>query len=145
VLRFRPLLIGLLVAWCGFGLAVTLGAVSDPAAWQSGAVPGVVGTPLRGAAEAAAITALLTDAPPRAGERWLVLFPAGSDALVLMYVRYQLAHTQYPRRVDLVMTDAVPAMMNYTGIISAPGISITGPWLATARHAGFTRHAAASS
>ena len=46
MLRFRPLLIGLLVAWCGFGLAVTLGAVSNPAAWQSGAVPGVVGTPL---------------------------------------------------------------------------------------------------
>jgi hypothetical protein len=145
VSRFRPLLVGLLVAWCGIGLAVTVGAVSNRVAWQARAPAGVVGMPLRGAAETAAIHTLLADAPARAGERWLVLFPAGSDAQVLMYVRYQLAHTQYPRRVDLATADALPAHTNYAGIIAAPGITITGPWLATARYEGFTRHAAASS
>jgi hypothetical protein len=132
-----------LMAWCAVGLMVTAAALTGPGVWWTQGTPapsGVVGTPMRGAAEVAVVGALLDEGgDARAGERALVVLPPGSDAFVLMYIRYQLAHLQYPRRVDVV-TD-VPAQLHpYTDVVVAPGLSWSGPWRQAADGGGFVRY-----
>jgi hypothetical protein len=139
----RPLLVGLLVVWAGCGVVFMLARLTITWPLHGGA--GVVGTPQRGAAETVIIQALLADRPPARDERWLVVFPADANASVLLYIRYQLAHSQYPRRVDVATADVLPSTTSYAGIITAPGLQLAAPWHATAQHNGFTRYTIASS
>lgn len=144
----RRLMVGTLAVWCVLGAVSTLAALTGPNMWwnRRDAPPfDVIGIPLRGAAEVTVIRGLLADVPRVAEEPWLVLFPPQSDEAVLLYVRYQLAHLEYPRRVDVAARDAAPAAGNYAGIITAPGLILTGSWKPTAESGGFTRHGAAGS
>ena len=140
----RRAMTGLLCAWCVIGALATALALTGPSVWwnTNSTVSGVVGMPLRGAAEVAAIRELL----PRDGEsRWLVMFPPQSDTQVLTYVRYQLGHLEYPRRVDVTSATEVPSPATYAGVITAPGMTLPLPWRSHAVHGGFTVHTIAGS
>lgn len=134
----RRALVGLLCAWCILGAVATAAALTGPAVWwnRDTSVRGVVGMPLRGAAETAVIRTLL----PEDGDTtpWLVVFPPQSDPQVLTYVRYQLAHLEYPRRVEVVAGIATDPSGDYGGVITAPGLHLPLPWHASATSGGFT-------
>jgi hypothetical protein len=144
----RRLMVGLLVVWCVLGAVSTLAALTGPDVWwnQRGApAHDVVGMPLRGAAETTAIRRLLAPVPRAAQERWLVVFPRQSDERVLLYIRYQLSHLEYPRRVDVANGEPSQSIITYAGVITAPGVHLTGPWRLTAEQGGFTAYVRASS
>jgi hypothetical protein len=136
-------MVGLISVWCGLGAMSTLAALTGPDVWWNERAESshiVIGTPLRGAAETSMIRMLLKDVPPAANDRWLVIFPRQSDDAVLLYVRYQLAHLEYPRRIDVVSGDRVHALAAYTGVITAPGVRMDGSWRPAAERGGFTTH-----
>ena len=135
-MTLRHIMIGLLSVWCAIGAVSTAGALTGPTVWWNREydVEGVVGMPLRGAAETVAIRALL---PQTDATRWLVRFPPESDELVLMYVRYQLGHLEYPRRVDVGSSEALPNSDVYDGVITAPGLGLPPPWRPTRVQNGF--------
>lgn len=141
----RLILIGLLLLWSGLGIVATLAALTGPSVWWNEddvRSRGVVGMPLRGAAETTAIRFLLADVPVNSAERWLIRFPPGSDELVLTYVRYQLAHLEYPRRLDVVGGEPSRRMADYAGVIAAPGINLPGGWHPAAEYGGFISYRA---
>lgn len=144
----RRLMVALLVAWCVLGAASTFGALTGPNVWwneSDAPVFDVVGTPLRGAAEVTVIRSLLADVPRDEEERWLVLFPPQSDETVLLYIRFQLAHLEYPRRVDVMAAVDPPRGTTYGGVITAPGMQLGEMWLPRVERGGFTRHAVTGS
>jgi hypothetical protein len=74
----------------------------------------------------------------RAGD-WLVVLPEGTSPFVFTYIGYQLAHTQYPLRVDVALVDSISKLETYHGVVVAPGIMPDESWRATGEHGGFTR------
>lgn len=139
----RHLAVLLLIAWCALGGISVARGLGGPAGWRvvrPAGSEGVVGMPLPGGAEAVTALRGLLPESERVGGVWLAVFPSGTDPLILAYIRYQLAHTEYPRRVDVIDSRGKPPLEDYAGVITAPGLKLTGGWRAAAEHAGFTSY-----
>lgn len=117
--------------------------------WRAQADPGadaVVGMPQLGAVVVTSVSRLLTAERSAALEShgarsgdWLVVLAGGTSPFALTYVRYQLAHTQYPLRVDVALVDSISRLESYRGLIVAPGIIPDEAWRAAGELNGFTR------
>lgn len=141
----RLTLIAGLVVWLGMGVTYTALGMSRLAAVDDGPAPdedGVVGMPLGAAGFVSRIRPLL---PPPEGVpngRWLVLLPRGTTPLDRSYVRFQLAHLEYPRRIDVALADSSPPLIRYAGVVAAGRVALPPAWRIVEASAGFRRYEA---
>jgi len=135
--------IALLGVWCVISIAQTAQALMGPAGWVAGrpeAASGFVGMPLPGADAVVAIGQLLGTSGDVDGLA-LVILSAEVNATPLAYIRYQLAHTRYPQRVDVTTeTEAASAGSRYEKVIAAEGIRLGAPWRLKATLGGFSAY-----
>lgn len=131
----------LLAAWCVLGVAFTVERLASPVAgWRisrPAETRGSLGIPLQGADHVAPVRALLARADPSGARPWLVVLPPDADSEVVQYLRAQLAHLEYPRRVDVVRGGARPPRASYRGLVAAPGVTIRGVGRPAAAARGF--------
>ncbi|HEY8377132.1 MAG TPA: hypothetical protein VIK91_11615 [Nannocystis sp.] len=73
----------------------------------------------------------------------LVRLPAGTEASLQDYFRFQLNHVVYPRPVDVVAgTDAPRLPLEaYAGVVVAPGAEAVGVGPVLGEHRGYVIHA----
>lgn len=134
-------MIALLGAWCVIGIAHTAQSLLGPAGWAAGRPgtdAGFVGMPLPGSTVVVAIGRLL-EVTPDLEDPALVILPLEIGPSAVLYINYQLAHTRYPRRVDVVGASApTPAVNPYSTIVVAEEVRLQAPWRMTATLAGFS-------
>ena len=133
--------IALLGVWCAIGIGHTAQSLLGPAGWVAGrprTESGSVGMPLPGSAELTAIGRLLEN-DPDADDPALVILPANVDPSRALYIRYQLAHTRYPRRVDVTTASGgTTPDSRYATVVAVAGVRLEAPWQIEATLAGFS-------
>ncbi|HEX7049414.1 MAG TPA: hypothetical protein VF188_04295 [Longimicrobiales bacterium] len=137
----RMLAVIVLTCWCAVSVEWFARSMRGPAGFVVRRPPGtegVVGMPLIGASEVTITRRLLPPGPD--GDRWLLVLPAGSDPFVLAYIRYQLAHVEYPRRIEVRAGPLPPSLDGYAGIIAAPDLVLDRSWRPTSAEGGFVRY-----
>jgi hypothetical protein len=134
-------MIVLLGAWCVIGITHTARSLLGPAGWAAGrpdTESGFVGMPLSGSTVVVAVGRLL-EVNPEVEDPALVILPVAVAPSVLLYIDYQLAHTRYPRRVDVLEAGApAPSINSYATIVAATEVRLDAPWRMTATLAGFS-------
>lgn len=131
----------LLIGWCLVGVREFGRAMRGPAGLFVNRPPGTegaVGMPLAGAEVVTTFRAMLEDA--RDSRPWLLVLPGETPPFVKTYVRYQLAHIAYPRRVDVATPDEVRRLEDDVHIVAPAGLAPRGGWGVVEERNGLLRY-----
>ena len=104
---------------------------------------GAVGMPLPGAEVVTALREMLKG--DGGSHAWLLVLPGDTPPFVMTYIRYQLSHIAYPRRVVVTTPEKVGPLDGFVAVVAPPGIVPRGDWRAVERRNGLTRYERARS
>ncbi len=129
-----------LVGWCLVGMRDFGRAMRGPAGLIVNRPPGTegaIGMPLAGAEVVTTFRAMLENAGD--SRPWLLVLPGQTHPFVRTYIRYQLSHIAYPRRVDVAVPEEVRRLDDYGYVVAPSGLTLLGGWGVVEERNGLTR------